>query len=232
MELPSLIHETDEGDSTNQPDLNKSPSFKQDPVSPDLRKHLHIKSEQRRRGRIIDGFQKLRGLIPSVKPQTDSKAQVLSKASEYIETLQHENSVLSTDLESVKGYASQLHNQLIRMNVTPSVPPPQLHGGHATQHHPQLHYPANMGTLPPPFPYSHLEHSRIPYPGPSLPPPPHMGVPHFQPYTRGPSDPPLNMSPARNPSDELTYLGTSSNAESPNAPRRSESNEGYAPKRT
>lgn len=62
-----------------------------------LRRKLHIRSEQRRREKITDGFQRLKRCVPSVKPDHDSKALILKKSAEYIEMLEYELTTLKQE---------------------------------------------------------------------------------------------------------------------------------------
>ncbi|KAG7692828.1 hypothetical protein KL951_004839 [Ogataea haglerorum] len=179
MELPSLINESEETEKTKPTEPEQGSSLRQESISQELRKHLHIKSEQRRRSKIIDGFQKLRNIIPLVKPQTDSKAQVLKKATEYIEELQYQNNALAANCEMLKEYSHQLHTQLLQLNATPVMPAPQLHRVYSQEvgHTPpapqtQIQYPPYPGVFAPPMGHSHSEGRIMPYPAHLAPPPP------------------------------------------------------------
>ncbi|KAG7877653.1 hypothetical protein KL905_004418 [Ogataea polymorpha] len=191
MELPSLINGSEETENTKPTEPEQGSSLRQESISQDLRKHLHIKSEQRRRSKIIDGFQKLRNIIPLVKPQTDSKAQVLKKATEYIEELQYQNNALAANCDMLKEYSNQLHNQLLQLNATPAMPMPQLHRVYSQDmgHTPaasqtQIQYPPYPGVFAPPMGHSHSDGRIMPYPT-SLAPPPPVGFAHIQsPYSR------------------------------------------------
>ncbi|GMM35925.1 hypothetical protein DASC09_032500 [Saccharomycopsis crataegensis] len=68
------------------------------------RKHLHIRSEQRRRERITDGFSQLRAVVPTVRSGYDSKALVLKKSAEYIEALEYEVSNLKNQLIALEQF--------------------------------------------------------------------------------------------------------------------------------
>ncbi|KAG7692592.1 hypothetical protein KL930_004424 [Ogataea haglerorum] len=204
MELPSLINESEETEKTKPTEPEQGSSLRQESISQELRKHLHIKSEQRRRSKIIDGFQKLRNIIPLVKPQTDSKAQVLKKATEYIEELQYQNNALAANCEMLKEYSHQLHTQLLQLNATPVMPAPQLHRVYSQEvgHTPpapqtQIQYPPYPGVFAPPMGHSHSEGRIMPYPAHLAPPPP-VGFTHIQsPYPRrsAHSSPTLHHNP-------------------------------------
>ncbi|KAG7854234.1 hypothetical protein KL939_004982 [Ogataea angusta] len=185
MELPSLINDSEETENTKPTEPEQGSSLRQESISQELRKHLHIKSEQRRRSKIIDGFQKLRNIIPLVKPQTDSKAQVLKKATEYIEELQYQNSALAANCEMLKEYSHQLHNQLLQLNATPVTPTPQLHRVYSQElGQTQIQYPAYPGVFAPPMGHSQSDGRIMPYPTHLAPPPP-VGFTHIQsPYPR------------------------------------------------
>ncbi|KAG7836785.1 hypothetical protein KL942_004703 [Ogataea angusta] len=173
MELPSLINDSEETENTKPTEPEQGSSLRQESISQELRKHLHIKSEQRRRSKIIDGFQKLRNIIPLVKPQTDSKAQVLKKATEYIEELQYQNSALAANCEMLKEYSHQLHNQLLQLNATPVTPTPQLHRVYSQElGQTQIQYPAYPGVFAPPMGHSQSDGRIMPYPTHLAPPPP------------------------------------------------------------
>ncbi|ANZ74626.1 BA75_01418T0 [Komagataella pastoris] len=92
-----------------------------------LRRKLHIRSEQRRREKITDGFQRLKRCVPSVKPDHDSKALILKKSAEYIELLEYE-------LTTLKQENAKISQQLAAASL-----PHQEHHTHAQHSHTQ-HY--------------------------------------------------------------------------------------------
>merc|ERR1712038_2041550 len=69
----------------------------------DKRAH-HNALERKRRDHIKDSFTGLRDAIPTMRGgDKSSRAQILKKASEYIQYMRRKNSLNHTDLEGAKG---------------------------------------------------------------------------------------------------------------------------------
>lgn len=70
----------------------------------ELRRQIHIQSEQRRRAQIKDGFEDLRKLLPSCHNNRKiSKAVILSKAVMYIEQLKASQLALAQELQRLQA---------------------------------------------------------------------------------------------------------------------------------
>ncbi|CAJ0650043.1 1495_t:CDS:2 [Entrophospora sp. SA101] len=50
----------------------------------------HILSEKKRRNNINSGFLELKGIVPNCRDSSDSKASILKKAVQYIQSLEKE----------------------------------------------------------------------------------------------------------------------------------------------
>jgi len=79
----------------------------------DKRAH-HNALERKRRDHIKDSFTGLRDAIPTMKVGGDksSRAQILKKASEYIQYMRRKNSINQTDLEDLKRQNNHLEAQI------------------------------------------------------------------------------------------------------------------------
>ncbi|CAJ0763181.1 7682_t:CDS:2, partial [Entrophospora sp. SA101] len=54
------------------------------------RRMAHILSEKKRRNNINSGFLELKGIVPNCRDSSDSKASILKKAVQYIQSLEKE----------------------------------------------------------------------------------------------------------------------------------------------
>jgi len=78
----------------------------------DKRAH-HNALERKRRDHIKDSFTGLRDAIPTMRGgDKSSRAQILKKASEYIQYMRRKNSLNHTDLEDLKRQNSHLEAQI------------------------------------------------------------------------------------------------------------------------
>merc|ERR1711890_84037 len=78
----------------------------------DKRAH-HNALERKRRDHIKDSFTGLRDAIPTMKGgDKSSRAQILKKASEYIQYMRRKNSINQSDLEDLKRQNSHLEAQI------------------------------------------------------------------------------------------------------------------------
>jgi len=78
----------------------------------DKRAH-HNALERKRRDHIKDSFTGLRDAIPTMKGgDKSSRAQILKKASEYIQYMRRKNSINQTDLEDLKRQNNHMEAQI------------------------------------------------------------------------------------------------------------------------
>lgn len=78
----------------------------------DKRAH-HNALERKRRDHIKDSFTGLRDAIPTMKGgDKSSRAQILKKASEYIQYMRRKNSINQSDLEDLKKQNNHLEAQI------------------------------------------------------------------------------------------------------------------------
>lgn len=68
----------------------------------ELRRQIHIASEQKRRAMIKDGFAELENEIPDAKGKKWSKAQKLMKGVEYIQFLKRQHQELLHQIERLR----------------------------------------------------------------------------------------------------------------------------------
>merc|ERR1711894_207222 len=87
----------------------------------DKRAH-HNALERKRRDHIKDSFTGLRDAIPTMKGgDKSSRAQILKKASEYIQYMRRKNSINQTDLEDLKRQNNHLEAQIRALDKAKSV---------------------------------------------------------------------------------------------------------------
>jgi len=91
------------------------------PNGMDKRAH-HNALERKRRDHIKDSFTGLRDAIPTMKGgDKSSRAQILKKASEYIQYMRRKNSINQTDLEDLKRQNNHLEAQIRALDKAKSV---------------------------------------------------------------------------------------------------------------
>ena len=73
----------------------------------------HSAFERKRRDHIKDSFEGLKNAIPTLKAgQNSSRAQILKKASEYIQSKRRIDSLSQTDMDNLKGQNNHLEAQI------------------------------------------------------------------------------------------------------------------------
>lgn len=68
----------------------------------EVRRQLHIQSEQKRRRLIKDGFEELRNEVPGCEDKKMSKAVLLQKAIEYMRGLKQDREMMLAELQRLK----------------------------------------------------------------------------------------------------------------------------------
>ncbi|KAI9274256.1 hypothetical protein BY458DRAFT_507724 [Sporodiniella umbellata] len=76
--------------------------------SSELRRQIHIQSEQRRRAQIKDGFEELRGELPTCLNKKMSKVALLHRTVQHIQHLKDTQSSILTELERLVHENEQL----------------------------------------------------------------------------------------------------------------------------
>jgi len=74
----------------------------------EMRRQIHIQSEQKRRAQIKDGFEDLRKQLPNCVNKKISKASILSKTVLYIQQLKSSHFALAQELERVQAENERL----------------------------------------------------------------------------------------------------------------------------
>lgn len=77
----------------------------------DKRGH-HNALERRRRDLIKDSFCKLRDTVPSLQGEKASRAQILKKAAEYIQTMRKKNQTNQADIDELTRLNKMLEDQV------------------------------------------------------------------------------------------------------------------------
>lgn len=79
----------------------------------DKRAH-HNALERKRRDHIKDSFSSLRDSIPSLHGEKASRAQILKKAAEYIQTMRKKNTSHQQDIDDLRKQNKVLEEQIVR----------------------------------------------------------------------------------------------------------------------
>jgi hypothetical protein len=81
----------------------------------ELRRHMHIQCEQKRRAQIKDGFEELKALLPGVTNKKVSKAVVLSRTLDFVRTLKGERELIAAEMSHLRAENAQLKAMLQQM---------------------------------------------------------------------------------------------------------------------
>lgn len=79
----------------------------------DNKRDHHNALERRRRDLIKDSFCKLRDVVPSLQGEKASRAQILKKAAEYIQTMRKKNQTNQADIDELSRLNKMLEDQMI-----------------------------------------------------------------------------------------------------------------------
>jgi hypothetical protein len=86
----------------------------------ELRRQIHIQSEQKRRAQISDGFQELRHQLPGCINKKMSKATLLHRTVQHLQHLKKNQTSLLTELERLVAENEQLkrfHDPVLQKQV-------------------------------------------------------------------------------------------------------------------
>uniref|UniRef100_F6U9F3 Protein max n=1 Tax=Callithrix jacchus TaxID=9483 RepID=F6U9F3_CALJA len=88
----------------------------------DKRAH-HNALERKRRDHIKDSFHSLRDSVPSLQGEKASRAQILDKATEYIQYMRRKNHTHQQDIDDLKRQNALLEQQgaLPAVEITPGI---------------------------------------------------------------------------------------------------------------
>ncbi|XP_070378237.1 protein max-like isoform X6 [Dermacentor albipictus] len=111
---------------TNQKDSSFKDSFLSDDASlPEQRTSLdadkrahHNALERRRRDHIKFSFTSLRDAVPSLQGEKASRAQILKKAADYIQSMRRKNTAHLQDIEDLKRQNKLLEEQIRALEKT------------------------------------------------------------------------------------------------------------------
>lgn len=78
----------------------------------DNRRDHHNALERRRRDLIKDSFCKLRDVVPSLQGEKASRAQILKKAAEHIQTMRKKNQTNQADIDELSRLNKMLEEQM------------------------------------------------------------------------------------------------------------------------
>lgn len=79
----------------------------------DNKRDHHNALERRRRDLIKDSFCKLRDVVPSLQGEKASRAQILKKAAEYIQTMRKKNQTNQADIDELSRLNKMLEDQML-----------------------------------------------------------------------------------------------------------------------
>jgi hypothetical protein len=77
----------------------------------EIRRQMHIQCEQKRRSQIKGGFEALKAQLPGYKHKKLSKAMILVKSIEFMETIRHDYQVLVQECERLRNENAHLKSQ-------------------------------------------------------------------------------------------------------------------------
>jgi flagellar basal body P-ring protein FlgI len=83
----------------------------------ELRRQIHIQSEQKRRAQIKDGFEDLRKQLPGCLNKKMSKAALLHRTVQHIQHLKTTQITLLAELERVMAENEQLRNVVVQKQM-------------------------------------------------------------------------------------------------------------------
>ncbi|XP_014204132.1 protein max [Copidosoma floridanum] len=104
--------ESDDGDDDPRNRLSNNQQF-----SSQAEKRAHHNAlERRRRDHIKDSFSSLRDAVPLLSNEKAvSRAQILKKAAEYIQTMKRRNNSHQSDIENMKKQNARLEQQILAL---------------------------------------------------------------------------------------------------------------------
>lgn len=103
-------------DSEDDDDGSTSQSSRYKAKGDNKRDH-HNALERRRRDLIKDSFCKLRDVVPSLQDEKASRAQILKKAAEYIESMRKKNQSHEAHIEELSKMNNMLEDQIMSPNM-------------------------------------------------------------------------------------------------------------------
>lgn len=86
----------------------------------DNKRDHHNALERRRRDLIKDSFCKLRDVVPSLQGEKASRAQILKKAAEYIQTMRKKNQTNQADIDELSKLNKMLEDQMVARGKDPN----------------------------------------------------------------------------------------------------------------
>lgn len=89
----------------------------------DNKRDHHNALERRRRDLIKDSFCKLRDVVPSLQGEKASRAQILKKAAEYIQTMRKKNQTNQADIDELCRLNKMLEDQMMAQGKDPKREP-------------------------------------------------------------------------------------------------------------
>ncbi|KAG0424066.1 hypothetical protein HPB47_000185 [Ixodes persulcatus] len=98
-------------------DEERDVDIESDGEEADKRAH-HNALERRRRDHIKYSFSSLRDAVPSLQGEKASRAQILKKAADYIQTMRRKNTAHLQDIEDLKRQNKLLEDQIRSLEKT------------------------------------------------------------------------------------------------------------------
>ncbi|KAG9510806.1 Protein max, partial [Fragariocoptes setiger] len=100
-------------DSDDDQSMQSTPSSRNRSGKGDNKRDHHNALERRRRDLIKDSFCKLRDVVPALQGEKASRAQILKKAAEYIQTMKKRNVGHQSDIDELRKLNKILEQQIM-----------------------------------------------------------------------------------------------------------------------
>lgn len=115
-----IVSDDDDNNVDFDSDDDDEGSTKRSSKGGDNKRDHHNALERRRRDLIKDSFCKLRDVVPSLQGEKASRAQILKKAAEYIQTMRKKNQTNQADIDELARLNRMLEEQMIAAGKDPN----------------------------------------------------------------------------------------------------------------
>lgn len=115
-----IVSDDDDNNVDFDSDDDDDGSTKRSSRGGDNKRDHHNALERRRRDLIKDSFCKLRDVVPSLQGEKASRAQILKKAAEYIQTMRKKNQTNQADIDELARLNKMLEEQMVSTDKDPS----------------------------------------------------------------------------------------------------------------
>lgn len=116
---PQITSDDDDNNVDFDSDDDEDGSSTKQRSKGDNKRDHHNALERRRRDLIKDSFCKLRDVVPSLHGEKASRAQILKKAAEYIQTMRKKNQTNQADIDELCRLNKMLEDQMLAQGKDP-----------------------------------------------------------------------------------------------------------------